>query len=87
MTALANDYSYEEVFVGQLQNYGKPGDVVLGISVSGNSPNCVKALQWAKEHGLKTVALVGANAAAWRKSPINPLSSTTRITAGSKTRT
>src|SRR5262249_36914047 len=45
MTALANDYSYEEVFVGQLQNYGKPGDVVLGISVSGNSPNCVKALQ------------------------------------------
>src|SRR5690349_22599526 len=47
MTALANDYSYEEVFVGQLQNYGKPGDVALGISVSGNSPNCVKAMQWA----------------------------------------
>ncbi len=60
MTALANDYSYEEVFVGQLQNYGKPGDIALGISVSGNSPNCVKALQWAKDHGLKTVALVGA---------------------------
>src|SRR5882672_2711184 len=60
MTALANDYSYEEVFVGQLQNYGKPGDIALGISVSGNSPNCVKALQWAKDHGLKTIALVGA---------------------------
>jgi D-sedoheptulose 7-phosphate isomerase len=60
MTALANDYSYEEVFVGQLQNYGQPGDVALGISVSGNSPNCVKALAWAKEHGLRTVALVGA---------------------------
>ena len=59
MTALANDYSYEDVFVGQLQNYGKSGDVVLGISVSGNSPNCVKAFEWAKAHGLKTVALVG----------------------------
>jgi D-sedoheptulose 7-phosphate isomerase len=44
MTALANDYSYEDVFVGQLQNYGKPGDLALGISVSGNSPNCVRAL-------------------------------------------
>ncbi len=61
MTALSNDYSYEDVFVGQLQNYGKPGDLVISISVSGNSPNCVKALEWAKRNGLKTVALVGAN--------------------------
>ena len=59
MTALANDYSYEDVFVGQLQNYARSGDIALGISVSGNSPNCVKALEWAKDHGLKTVALVG----------------------------
>jgi D-sedoheptulose 7-phosphate isomerase len=59
MTALANDYSYEDIFVGQLQNYGRAGDIALGISVSGNSPNCVKALEWAKQHGLKTVALVG----------------------------
>lgn len=60
MTALANDYSYEDVFVGQLQNYGEKGDFVLSISVSGNSPNCVKALTWAKENGLRTAALVGA---------------------------
>ncbi len=60
MTALANDYAYEDVFVGQLQNYAKPGDVALGISVSGNSPNCVKALGWARKNGLRTVALVGA---------------------------
>ena len=60
MTALGNDYSYEDVFVGQLQNYGKPGDIVLTMSVSGNSPNCVKALEWAKKNGLKTIALVGA---------------------------
>jgi D-sedoheptulose 7-phosphate isomerase len=60
MTALGNDYAYEDIFVGQLQNYGRAGDVAIGVSVSGNSPNCVKALAWAKEHGLKTVALVGA---------------------------
>src|SRR5262245_40290992 len=60
MTALANDYSYEDVFVGQLQNYAQPGDLALGLSVSGNSPNCVKALSWAREHQLKSIALVGA---------------------------
>jgi D-sedoheptulose 7-phosphate isomerase len=60
MTALANDYAYDEVFVGQLKNYGKPGDIALGISVSGNSPNCVKAMEWAKQNGLHSVALVGA---------------------------
>jgi D-sedoheptulose 7-phosphate isomerase len=60
MTALANDYAYEDVFVGQLMNLGRPGDLALGISVSGNSPNCVKALDWARNNGLQTVALVGA---------------------------
>jgi len=59
MTALANDYSYDEVFVGQLKNYGQAGDLALGLSVSGNSPNCVKALEWAKANGLVTLALVG----------------------------
>ncbi len=59
MTALANDYAYEDVFVGQLQNYARPGDVAFSISVSGNSPNCVKALDWARKNGLRTVALVG----------------------------
>jgi D-sedoheptulose 7-phosphate isomerase len=60
ISALGNDYSYEDVFVGQLQNYGRPGDIALALSVSGNSPNCVKALEWAKQHGLRTIALVGA---------------------------
>lgn len=59
MTALGNDYSYDEVFVRQLMNYGKPGDLVLTMSVSGNSPNLVKAIEWAKKNGLHTVALVG----------------------------
>ena len=60
MTALGNDYAYDEVFVGQLRNFGRPGDVAMGISVSGNSPNCVKALDWARQNGLHTVALVGS---------------------------
>lgn len=59
MTALANDYAYEDVFCGQLQNYARPGDIALGISVSGNSPNCVKALDWGRKNGLQTIALVG----------------------------
>jgi D-sedoheptulose 7-phosphate isomerase len=60
MTALGNDYSYDDVFVRQLENYGRPGDVVLALSVSGNSPNVVKGLEWAKANGLHTIALVGA---------------------------
>jgi D-sedoheptulose 7-phosphate isomerase len=60
MTALGNDYAYDEIFARQLMNYGRPGDLVLAISVSGNSPNVVKALQWAKDNGLRSIALVGA---------------------------
>ena len=59
MTALGNDYSYEDVFVRQLMNYAKPGDLVLAMSVSGNSPNVVRAMEWAKSNDLKTIALVG----------------------------
>ena len=59
MTALGNDYSYEDVFVRQLMNYAKPGDLAFTMSVSGSSPNLVKAFQWAKENGLVTIALVG----------------------------
>src|ERR1044071_2025251 len=47
MTALGNDYAYEEIFSRQLMNYGKPGDVVLVMSVSGNSPNVVRGVEWA----------------------------------------
>ena len=60
LTALGNDYSYDQVFVRQLRNYAKPGDLALSLSVSGNSPNCVKALEWANQNGLLTIALVGA---------------------------
>jgi D-sedoheptulose 7-phosphate isomerase len=59
ITAIGNDYSFDDVFMRQLQNHGEAGDVLLVISVSGNSPNLVKALEWAKPRGLKTIALVG----------------------------
>jgi D-sedoheptulose 7-phosphate isomerase len=60
ITALGNDYSYEDVFLRQLQNFARPGDIVMTLSVSGNSPNLVKAIDWAVNNGMFTIALVGA---------------------------
>lgn len=59
MTALGNDLSYEDVFVEQLKNFAEAGDIVVAISVSGNSPNVVKAVEWSASHGCKTVGLLG----------------------------
>ena len=59
MTAIANDYCYEDVFVRQLVNFARPGDLAIGVSVSGSSPNVVKAIEWAAKNGMQTVALVG----------------------------
>ena len=59
MTALGNDYAYEDVFVRQLENYARPGDFCLALSVSGNSPNVVKAIDWARKHGVFTAVLIG----------------------------
>lgn len=60
MTAIGNDYSYREVFSRQLMNFATRGDLAITLSVSGNSPNLVTAIEWAKDNGLYTVALVGA---------------------------
>ena len=57
ITAIGNDFGYEEIFVKQLQVLGKSGDVVVGISASGNSPNLSKAFDFAKKVGIKTVAI------------------------------
>ena len=59
MTAIGNDYSFEDVYLRQLQNYARPGDLALCMSVSGSSPNLVRATVWARENGLATVAMVG----------------------------
>ncbi len=59
MTAIANDDGYENLFVLQLKNLLRPNDLVITISASGNSPNIVKALEYSKEVGAKTVSLCG----------------------------
>ncbi len=59
LTAVANDYSFDLVFVKQIEALGRPGDIALGISTSGRSPNVVKALKRAREMGLYTVGLTG----------------------------
>ncbi len=61
MTAFANDLSYDDIFVQQLKNYVQKGDVVIGISGSGNTPNVIKALLYAKSAGAKTIGLLGFN--------------------------
>jgi D-sedoheptulose 7-phosphate isomerase len=59
LMAVGNDLAYDQVFVQQLMNYGQPGDVLLAISGSGNSPNVLNAVDWANRHGLKTFGLTG----------------------------
>lgn len=59
LTAIGNDLSYEEVFAEQLKMVMNPGDVVVFISSSGNSPNLVRAAEWATAHGARTVGLLG----------------------------
>jgi len=59
LTSVANDYSYKQVFVRQIEALGQPGDVAFGISTSGESPNVLLALQAARARGLKTIALTG----------------------------
>ena len=59
MTAIGNDFGYDELFTKQLSAYLKPNDVVVAISASGNSPNVVKALEFAKTMSAKTVSITG----------------------------
>jgi len=59
ITALANDEGYDRVFVEQLKNFATPGDVLIAISGSGNSPNILRAVEWANENGLTTFACTG----------------------------
>lgn len=59
LTGIANDYSYRQVFVRQIEAMGRPGDVAFGISTSGESPNVLAGLETARQRGLTTVALTG----------------------------
>lgn len=59
LTAIGNDYSYDEIFSKQVRGLGKKGDILLGISTSGNSKNVVKAIEAAKKMGIKIIAFTG----------------------------
>ena len=64
LTSVANDYSFERVFARQLEALGRSGDVALGISTSGTSPNVVAAFETARARGLRTIALTGRDGGA-----------------------
>jgi len=59
LTALANDYSYDCVFARQVEAYGKPGALIIGLSTSGNSANVIQAFEMAHSMGMKTIAFTG----------------------------
>lgn len=59
LTCIANDFGYDEVFARLVASYGKPGDVLVALSTSGNSPNVLRALEVAREKGVHTVGLLG----------------------------
>ena len=59
LTAISNDYGYDQVFARQVEGLGQPGDLLIGISTSGNSENVIKAVKAAKSKYIQTVALVG----------------------------
>jgi D-sedoheptulose 7-phosphate isomerase len=64
VTAIANDYGFDRVFVRQIEAHGRPGDIAVGISTSGTSPNVLAALKYAKSRGLRTVAFTGGDGGA-----------------------
>lgn len=59
ITAVANDYAYDEIFSRQVQGYGHAGGVLFGLSTSGNSPNVIKAFEMAKSLGMTTIGFTG----------------------------
>ena len=70
LTAIANDYGYEKVFARLLRAKGKSGDVLIGMSTSGNSKNIVEAFAMAKDLGIKTIAWTGADSSLMDESDI-----------------
>lgn len=66
LTAISNDYGFEQVFARQVQGLGRRGDVFLGISTSGRSPNILAALKAAREKGLVTIGFTGAKGESMR---------------------
>ncbi len=83
LTSVSNDFAFNEIFSKQLKALGKKGDIAVGLSTSGNSPNVIRAIETAKEMGMKTVAFTGMDGGKlFKKADIAllvPSSSTPRI--------
>ncbi len=73
MTAIANDYGYEEVFARQAEGHVNAGDILIGISTSGHSENVLRAVRAAKRRGAATAALLGKDGGAIRKTADYPI--------------
>jgi len=83
LTACANDYDYSVIFARQIEALGKPGDVAVGFTTSGKSPNVLKGLEAAKARGLTTIMLTGekgrAEAARWDVGIVVPSTETAHV--------
>jgi len=83
LTACANDYDYSVIFARQIEALGKPGDVAVGFTTSGKSPNVLKALEAAKARGLTTIMLTGekgrAEASRWDVGIVVPSTETAHV--------
>ncbi|MDL2718424.1 MAG: SIS domain-containing protein [Acidobacteriota bacterium] len=83
LTACANDYDFSVIFARQIEALGKPGDVAVGFTTSGKSPNVLKALEAAKARGLTTIMLTGekgrAEAARWDVGIVVPSTETAHV--------
>jgi D-sedoheptulose 7-phosphate isomerase len=73
ITSLANDTDYSQIFVEQLKNHAQAGDVLIAFSGSGNSPNVLRAAEWANENGLLTVGITGRPGGALGKLARHPI--------------
>lgn len=81
LTAAANDLGYDQVFSRQIEALGRPGDVAIGISTSGKSPNVLRALRVAREMGLVTIGFTGENGGEMRELADHLLEVPSRTTA------
>lgn len=81
LTAIGNDYGYEQVFSRQVEALGRPGDVLVGISTSGNSPNVLRAVASAKGLGMHTIGILGRDGGTLKEAVHDALIVPSRITA------
>jgi D-sedoheptulose 7-phosphate isomerase len=79
ITSIGNDFSFEDIFVNQLQNLGKELDLLISISASGNSKNLIKAVEFANVHSISTLSLVGFDGGALQQISDNSIYVPTNI--------